>query len=135
MAKPQQVTFLKTAIDDKPGAMLGVAQLLKGRKLSLTGMWGYATREGRADLFLIAKNPEKLRAALSAEGMPLEQGTAFFLKGTDTAGALVKTMDALAGAGVNVIAMNAVAVSGKFGSFIWVADADVAKTAAALGRK
>jgi len=135
MAKPQRVTFFKTSLEDKPGTMLATAQRLKSRNLNLSALWGYSTRDGRSDLFVIPKNAEKLRAAWQADGMSIEEGTAFFVKGTDKVGALVKTLEALSQAGVNIIAMNAVAVSGNFGSMLWVAPGDVEKAAAALGSK
>ena len=135
MAKPQRVTYFKANLEDKPGALLAVMQDLKSKNLGLTGLWGFATQPGQAQLYVIAKNPDKVRNAWKASGMLAEEGTGFFLKGTDKTGVLVKTLDAVASAGVNIVAIDGIAVGGRYGSFIWVAPADVEKAAQALGAK
>jgi prephenate dehydratase len=135
MPKPERVTFFKASLTDQPGALLAVAQELKSKNLSLSGLWGYSVRDGRADLFVVPKNPEKLRAAWNATGRSFEEGTGFFLKGADRPGALVKALDALAEAGINITALHAIAVGGNFGSFLWVSPADVDRTVKALGTK
>ncbi len=135
MAKPQRVTYLKTTLEDRPGALLEVARHLKEKNVNLTAMWGFATREGRADLFVIAKSPDKLRSAWKAEGRAAEEGTAFLVRGADKTGAMVKMLEALAGAGVNLMAMNGVTAGGNYGTVLWVAPADVEKTASVLGAK
>ncbi|MBF8294794.1 MAG: hypothetical protein HW389_1339, partial [Bacteroidetes bacterium] len=58
-----------------------------------------------------------------------------FLSGTDTAGALVTSLDAIANAGVNIVATEAIAVGGQFGAILWVSPEDLDKTAQALGAK
>jgi len=57
------------------------------------------------------------------------------VKGADKTGALVKTLEAIAKEGVNIISVHAVAAGGNYGSFIRVAQADVAKTTKSLGAK
>jgi hypothetical protein len=135
MATAQRVTYFKANLEDKPGTLLALAKDLKVKNLGLTGLWGYGTSTGRGDVFVIPKNPEKLRNAWKQAGILVEEGTAFFLKGADKTGALIKSLDAIAQAGVNIIAMNAIAVGGKYGSMVWVAQADVQKAAQALGVK
>jgi len=135
MPKPQKVTYLKANLVDRPGALLAVLKDLKAKNLGLTGLWGYATSEGKADLYVIAKSLEKVRNAWRGKGMLVEEGTGFWVKGTDKTGALLGHLQALADAGVNIIATDAVAVGGKFGSFVWVKPEDVEKSAAALRAK
>ena len=135
MAKPQRVTCFKANIEDKPGALLAIMKDLKSKNMALIGLWGCATQPGKAELYVVAKNPQKLKAAWSASGTLAEERTAFLLKGTDKTGALLKPLEALAGAGVNISAADAIAVSGKFGSLVWVAPADVEKASQALGAK
>ena len=135
MAKAQRVTYFKANLEDKAGALLALAKDLKSENLGLIGLWGYGTSTGRGDVFAIPKSPEKLRNAWKQAGILVEEGTAFFLKGTDKTGALVKSLEAIAQAGVNITAMNALAVGGKYGSVVWVPQADVQKTAQALGAK
>ncbi len=135
MAKPQRTTLFKTGLEDRPGAGLAIAKELKGANVALVGLWGYTRQSGQAEAYLIPKNPEKLRKVWSASGRMFSEETGLFLKGTDKTGALVKSLDAIAQAGINVRAVLAVAVGGKYGTFIWVAPADLEKAATALGAK
>jgi hypothetical protein len=135
MAKPQRVTFLKANLKDQPGTLLGIMKDLKSKKIALKSLWGYGKSEGTADLFAIAKDPDKLRDAWKAAGVFAEEGTGFFIKGVDKTGVLLNSLEALAQANVNIKASIAIAVSGKFGSIIWVDAMDVEKAAQVLGAK
>ena len=135
MAKPQRVTYFKISLEDKPGSLLAVARDLKAKNVGLIGLRGLDIQAGRAEVTLIARNPDKLRNACKSSGMGFEEATGFFVKGADKTGALVKTLEQLAKAGVNILVSDAMAVSGNYGFFIQVAPADVEKTAAALGAK
>jgi hypothetical protein len=132
MAKPQRVTYFKINLEDKAGSLLGIAQDLKSKKIGLVGLGGQDTQPGRAEVYLIAKNPDKLRNAWKSSGMNFEEGTGFFVKGADRTGVLVATLDTLAKAGVNVVMTEAMGVGGNYGFFIRVAPADVESTAQAL---
>ena len=61
MAQPQRITYLKVALEDKPGALLAVTKELKSKNLGLVGLWGYATQPGQGELYLIPKKPEKFQ--------------------------------------------------------------------------
>ncbi len=135
MVAIQCVKFLKIGIKDQPGALLSAMQDLKTKSISLKGLWGFSKQGGEADLFVIAKDTDKVKNIWTTSGMAIEEGTAFFLKGTDKAGALLKSLEALANAGVNIIAIMGVAVSGKYGSMLWVDNADIEKATKALGAK
>jgi len=134
MAKAKRLAYFKANIDDKPGALLALTKDLKGKKLDLIALKGVA-QAGQGEILVIAKSPDKLRDAWKASGALVEEGTVFFLSGTDTTGALVTSLDAIAKAGVNLVATEALAVGGKFGAVIWVSPEDLDKTAQALGAK
>jgi len=135
MAKPQRVTILKANIKDQPGTVLGIMKDLKSKNIALKSLWGYGKSEGAADLYAIAKDPDKLRDAWKASGVFAEEGTGFFIKGVDKTGVLLKSLEALAQANVSMKALIAIAVSGKYGSIIWVDAMDVEKAAQVLGAK
>ena len=132
MAKPQRVVYFKSSIEDKPGALLSIAKDLKSKNLGLVGLLGYGAAPGRAEDYVIPKNADKLRDAWKASGITFEEGTGFFLKGADKTGALVKSLEAIAQAGINIVGISAIAVKGQYGSFLCVAQSDVEKTAQAL---
>jgi hypothetical protein len=135
MAKPQRVTYFKINLEDKAGSLLGIAQDLKSKKIGLVGLGGQDIQPGKAEIYLIARNPDKLRNAWKSSGMNFEEGTGFFVRGADSTGVLVATLDALAKAGVNIVMSEAMGVGGNYGCFIRVAPADVEKTAQALKAK
>lgn len=128
------MTYFKTTVDDQPGALLALAADLKEKGLALVGLKGVAQGQ-HGDVLVIPKNPDKLRIDWKARGMLVEEGTLFFLSGTDTTGALVASLDALTKVGVNIVAIEAGAVGTRFGAFLWVAPGDVDKTAEILGAK
>jgi hypothetical protein len=135
MVKPQRVTYFKINLEDKAGSLLGIAQDLKSKKIGLVGLGGQEIQPGKAEIHLIARNPDKLRNAWKSSGMNFEEGTGFFVKGADRTGVLVATLDALAKAGVNIVMSEAMGVGGNYGCFIRVAPADVERTAQALKAK
>lgn len=132
MAKPQRVTYFKINLEDKAGSLLGIVQDLKSKKIGLVGLGGQDIQPGKAEIHVIARNPDKLRNAWKSSGMNFEEGTGFFVKGADRTGVLVATLDALAKAGVNIIMSEAMGIDGNYGCFIRVAPADVERTAKAL---
>ncbi len=67
MAKPKRVTFFKANLEDKPGALLAIAKELKTKNLGLVALTGFGTQTGHAELIVIPKNSEKLRAAWKSE--------------------------------------------------------------------
>lgn len=134
MATAKRVAYFKAKIEDKPGALLALAEDLKEKKLDLIALKGVG-QAGQGEILVIAKSPDKLREAWKASGALVEEGTVFFLSGTDTTGALVTSLDAIAKAGVNIVATEALAVGGKFGAILWVGPEDLDKTAQALGAK
>lgn len=135
MATVKRATYFMANLRDKPGALFKVMQDLKAKDIGLTGLWGFSMSGGKAQLYVVAKNPRKLRNAWKASGLLAEEGTGFVLKGVDRTGALLKPLEALAGAGINIQAIDAIDVSGRYGSFVWVDKANVAKAAKALGAK
>ena len=134
MATAKRVTYFKAKIEDKPGALLALAKDLKEKKLDLIALKGVG-QAGQGEILVIAKSPDKLRDAWTTSGVLVEEGTVFFLSGTDATGALVTSLDSITNAGVNIVATEAIAVGGKFGAVLWVSPEDLDKTSQALGAK
>ena len=135
MAHAQQVTFLRTNVKNQPGILLSILQAIKNKNISLKSLWGFNKPNGDAELYVIAKDSDKIKSLWEASGLLVQEGTAFFMKGTDKSGALMKNLLAIANANINIKAIHGIAVSGKYGSLLWVDDADVANAAKALGVK
>jgi hypothetical protein len=131
MTTATRMTYFKAKVEDKPGGLLALATQLKDQNIDLVGVKG-VSHAGHGDVLIIPKNPDKTRGAWNASGILLEEGTLFFLSGVNNVGALTPTLDALAKANVNIVALEAGAVGTKFGAFVWVSPGDVEKAAKAL---
>jgi prephenate dehydratase len=133
MATVQRATYFRADLKDKPGALLKVLEDLKSRNVGLTGLWGFSMGGGKAQLYVVGKNPGKLKRAWKKGKLLKEQGVGFVVRGSDRTGALISTLQALKNAKVNIQAIDAIAVAGKYGSFIWVNKGQERKAAKALG--
>lgn len=132
MATVRKVSYLKARLKNRPGALLSIMKELKARNLGLAGLWGFSTSGGKADLYVVAKNPARVKALWKRVRAFAGEGKGFWITGKDQTGALNKSLEALAKAGVNIIAIDAIAVGGKFGSFVWVSPKSVGRAARAL---
>ncbi len=127
----QRVIFFKAVLKDQPGTFLHMMHDLKVKNIGLKCILGM----GGSEICAIPKDPEKLRNAWMAAGILAEEGTGFFIKGEDKTGVLLKTLEALAQAGVNMKTLAAIAAGGKYGTLIVVDAEAVEKAALALGAK
>jgi hypothetical protein len=135
MARTERVRYFKAHLENKPGSLLELMRQLKAKNLGLRGLWGYASDGSTAEVYVVPKSPEKLRKLWTAAGLLQEEGVGFWLKGIDRTGALNKSLEALAEAGVNIDCVDAVSVGRQFGSFIWVDPSNIEKAALALKAK
>lgn len=89
----------------------------------------------RAQVDFIPADAAQFRAA--ARKLKLKVGarkTVFLVEGDDRPGAIAEICEKLANAGINMIAMDAVAIgNGRYGAMFWVAPRDVNKAARLLG--
>jgi hypothetical protein len=135
MPKSKRVIYFVANLEDKPGSALKLIADLKADNIALVGLWGYAMPDGNAKIHAVAKNPDKLRTKWTGAGILAEEGTGFMITGADRTGVLVKSLAGIAAAGINIKMMDAVAVSGRFASLLWVDASQVENAAKALGCK
>ena len=133
MAKVYRLTYFVANIKDEPGTLLKIMLDLRDKNIGLSGLWGFETRDGEGRLFVIAKDSEVLKEAWTDAGLLAEEGTGFFVSGQDRTGALIESLERLVEAGINIHAIDAIAVGAVFGSFIWVDASEVDRAAVALG--
>lgn len=132
MTRARRVRFFKAHLVNKPGTLFALTRRLKEQKLALCGLWGYSTSGSTAELYVVPKDPNKLRSLWSSEGILKEEGVGLWLTGTNRTGALNKSLEALFRAGVNIESIDAICVGKEYGSFIWVDPSDIEKAAKAL---
>jgi hypothetical protein len=135
MPKSKRVIYFAANLDDRPGTALRLIADLKASNIALVGLWGYGMPDGKAKIFAVAKNPDKLRTKWTGAGIVAEEGIGFMITGADKTGVLVKSLEGIAAAGINLKMMDALAAGGRFASLLWVDPAQVENTAKALGCK
>lgn len=135
MANAQRVACFKARIEDKPGALLYILKDLKAKNISLAALWAAPAEPGWTELYVIPKNADKVRDFWMKSPLTPEEGTGFFIKGTDRTGALLTVLDTFAREGINLVRTEALAVGGKYGTFFVVATADIERASRVLGAK
>lgn len=133
MAIVKRVPYFIADLEDKPGSLLKILQDLKTQNIGLVGLWGFGAQEGKAKLYAVPEDPKELRNAWEASGILAGEGTGFFITGVNRTGALNESLWALANADINIDAIDAIAVSEQFGSFLCVDASNVDKATSALG--
>jgi hypothetical protein len=133
MASITRLPYFVANIKDEPGALLKIMVDLKKRDICLSGLWGFASKDNKGELFVVARDSDTLKAAWKESGLFAKEGVGFFISGPDRTGALIETLESLVKWGINIRAIDAIAVGSVFGSFLWVDDEDVERAASALG--
>ena len=122
---------MKTANRAGEGARLLAGLAAHG--VNLLAFTGFPT-EGRAQVDFIPQNAAKFTSTAQKLGMKVsKKKTVFVARGTDKAGAIAALCGKLAQAGINMVAMDAVAAgNGRFGAIFWVKPKDIAKASRVL---
>ena len=129
----KRVKYFSIDAEDKPGVLANFCGHLRDQEVNLNALWAFGVGMGRAKIFLIPQNPEKFLKAVKVAGHQPKEGAAFYLTGKDRVGALCKTLDMAKAANTNVHALNALALSGTFGAYIWPDENNTEELARALG--
>jgi len=127
----RKVEYFYTLLSDAPGQGAKVLAGLAAEGVNLLAFSGFpAARKA-----LVPENAAALKQAAKKLGIKLSAGKkGFLLQGDDRVGAMTQLLDTLAGAKINVTAMDAVTTGdGRFGAIFWVKPQAVARTAKLLG--
>jgi predicted amino acid-binding ACT domain protein len=129
----RRVTCFSLSVQHRPGVVAGLARALKQNDVDLTALWGFGMGPGQAQIICQPTDPAKFRKVASAAGWSVTEGVAFEIAGEDQVGALVDMLDRVAGAGLNLEAINAVAVAGQYGGCVWAQKGQETKLEKILG--
>jgi hypothetical protein len=134
MARAQKVSYFAMQIPNRPGEAGRILSGLAKAGVNLLAFTGFPSgRSSQVDF--IPANAKTFLAV--ARGMKLRlrgKKTGFLIRGNDQCGAIARVMSKLAGAKINVTAVDAVgAGGGRFGAILWVKQKDVTRAARALG--
>jgi hypothetical protein len=127
------VDYFYVTAPDKPGEGARVLNVLKEAGVNLVAFSAFP--EGRRTQldFFPADSASFKQAAKKAKWKVVGPKRGFLLQGDDRVGAAAELLERLGTAKINVTAIDAVSVEGRYGAIFWVAPKDVKKTAALLG--
>ncbi len=131
----RKVDYFYVMVPNTAGQGAKVLAGLAEHGVNLLGFSGFPSgRQGQLDL--VPENSATLtRAAKKLKLKLSKKKSGFLLQGSDRPGAMVKTLDSLAQARINVTAVDALATGGRFAAILWVKPKNVAKAAKLLRAK
>ena len=129
----RKVDYFKAQIPDRPGEGARILSILADGGVNLLAFTGFP-RGRKAQVDFVPEDPAGFRTAARKAGLALTKKTAFLVQGDDRPGVVASLASKLAGAGINITAIDAVAAGGgRYGAILWVSPRDVNKAAKALG--
>lgn len=127
------VEYFYITASDKAGEGARALGTLRDAGVNLLAFSGFPHGR-RAQLDFMPADPAAFKeAARRAKWKVIGPKRGFLVQGDDRIGAIADLFERLATAKINVTALDAVSVDGRYGAILWVAPKDVKKTAALLG--
>ena len=126
------VEYFYTTAPNKPGEGARALNTLKDAGVDLLAFSGFPQgRRAQID-FIPADSAAFKQASKRAKWKVVGPKRGFLVQGDDRIGAVAELLERLAAAKINVTAIDAISVDGRYGAIFWVAPKDVKKTAALL---
>jgi ACT domain-containing protein len=132
----RKVVYFSMQVPNRPGVGVQMLNAIAKGRQNLLAFTGFPNGSRAQVDFVPAKPVEFARGAKKAGVKLGKKKVAFLVQGEDRVGALVRILDKLAKARINMVAMDAVtAGSRRFGAIFWVRPKDVARTSRLLGAR
>jgi len=128
----KRVTALRVSGQDRVGLLSQIVADARDAGLDFRSVAAVAV-EGQGTLIAVPTDLTAARQAAADAPYAIDEQDVFWVEGDDQPGALGPVADKLASAGVNIQAVHASALGGKFAAVFYVAPEDVDKAAKALG--
>lgn len=130
-----KVDHYSASIANRIGEGARVLGALRDAGVNLIALWVYPFGPGQAQIEMIPETSAGFAKAAKKAGLTLAaKQTAFFVNGKDRPGVVADCLRRLAAAEINVGAVQAVCGGGgRYGTVIFLPQADVRKAAQALG--
>lgn len=119
-------------VEHKPGVLAGFLRQMKDAKVGFKGLWAFGEGQGKGKILCMPQNSKKFLDTARKIGLSARQGVIFHTSGADKVGALCKVLDSIEKAGINLEALDAIAIGGRYGAHIWTDPSDVETVARAL---
>ncbi len=129
----RQVDYFYLLVPHRPGEAARILRALKDAGVNLLAFSGFPEgRRGQLD-FIPADASAFKNVAKAAKWKVTGPKRGFLIQGDDRVGAIADLAGKLADAKINVTAIDAVSVDGRYGALCWVAPRDLKKAAQVLG--
>lgn len=130
----RKVDYFAMDVANKPGEGARILGALRDAGVNLLAFTGFPNGR-RAQIDFIPDDSAAFKAAARRAGFTLKpKKVGFLIQGQDRPGAVADLMSRLAGAKINVTAIDAVCTGGgRYGALLWVKPPDVGRAAKALG--
>jgi hypothetical protein len=132
----RKVVYFSMQVPNRPGVGVEMLRSIAKGKQNLLAFTGFPNG-ARAQVDFVPSKPVEFARGAKKKGVKLgKRKTAFLVQGEDHVGALVRILEKLAKAKINMIAMDAVtAGSRRFGAIFWVKPKDVGRASRVLGAR
>jgi hypothetical protein len=136
MATIHKAAYFSMHTPNRAGVGARILKGLRDEGVNLRAFTGFP-HAGRAQVdFMPADTGKFLRAARKLGLKVGKRKTVFIAQGADKPGAIAAICGKLAAAGINIVAMDAVAAGpGRYGAIFWVKPKDVGRASRILGAK
>ena len=134
--KVRKVDYFYTMVPNTAGKGAKILSALAAEGVNLLAFSGFPS-DRQAQLDLVPDNSAKLKRAAKRLRLKLsKKKTGFLVRGDDRVGAMTGILAKLAGAKINVTAVDAVSAGGgRYAAIMWVKSKSVAKAAKLLKAK
>ena len=129
----RKTAYFSMKTHNRPGQGARLLNALAAHGVNLLAFTGFPNA-GRAQVDFVPYDATRFTRAARKMGLKVsKRKTVFLAQGTDKTGVIAGVCGKLAKAGINMVAMDAVAAgSGRFGAIFWVKQRDVARAARVL---
>lgn len=129
----RRTAYFSMKTPNRVGQGARLLNALAAHRINLLAFTGFPNA-GRAQVDFVPYDAAKFARAARKLGMKVSRRkTVFLAQGTDKAGAVAAICGKLARAGINMVAMDAVAAGkGRYGAIFWVKPRDVARATRVL---
>jgi hypothetical protein len=130
----RKVNYCYLMAASRAGQAAKILAALKDGGVDLLAFSGFPVRGGRAQVDLVADDLARVRRVGARNGWRLSRTRqGFLVQGDDEPGAVLKVVQRLADAKINMVAADAVSAGkGRYGMILWVRHRDVGRAAKAL---
>jgi hypothetical protein len=132
----RKVVYFSMQVPNRPGVGVEMLRAIAKGGQKLLAFTGFPNG-AKAQVDFVPARPVEFARGAKRAGVKLgKKKTAFLIHGEDRVGALVRVLDKLAEAKINMVAMDAVTAGGRrFGAIFWVRPKDVGRASRLLGAR